>query len=616
MAEAWVAKTGCFPSLVFSPSLLRSLDPPDHRVLLERLLKVHPCDVRQSHQPRQHIRELLLQVRPLLRRDRPLLAAGIGRRERRSVVVQGGGQFADLLHEQKKRPRCAPRRIRRVVTIADELLEGSDCEGGWRRVWHGRSVSCIVIKLVFQSLLVGLVCLWLGASGGGCITAFDRSRVTLEAMHEQGNYDAAARMLDDPAVRDEYGERNKLLYWLDRGAVALAQKDNAKAIDLLEKAESTMEVDREPTGGEQLSRWLLNDTVVSYYGQPYEEIYVNVLKMLAQLQAGQIDGGATVEARRAAGKADVLRDRYIKRKEGVVGGGNGQFQSALAGTMRSVDANEQGEFIESTLGDYLSAIAFMKSGDADFQSVAGRRLASAIALQRGLQGGGEVDEAKFANIGAMRPEDGNVLIVGLSGRGPTMTANKIGPIPVYEWPVYFELPELRGGSEEVGSARVIAEPAWTPTPNVPASPPPATLQSLDKIEDFRIVAAENHRRQLPLIVARTVLRSQLKAAAAFAATEAVKHSQRRGNDRNLAQIGMIIAGLVFVGGTEKADLRCWAFLPGRADVTFLKLPPGKHRVRIEYLSRNGGVLYSSPPREITVPEDPRGLVTVVEHYWR
>ena len=121
------------------------------------------------------------------------------------------------------------------------------------------SVFQLLSLLLFASAVILL---------NGCVTAFDRSRVTLEAMHEQGNYAAAARMLDDPAVRDDYGERNKLLYWLDRGAVALAQRDDAKAIELLEKAESAMEVEREPTGGEQLSRWLLNDTVVSYYGQP------------------------------------------------------------------------------------------------------------------------------------------------------------------------------------------------------------------------------------------------------------------------------------------------------------------------------------------------------------
>ena len=38
--------------------------------------------------------------------------------------MQGRGEFADFFHEQKKRPRCAPRRIRRVVAVADEVLEG------------------------------------------------------------------------------------------------------------------------------------------------------------------------------------------------------------------------------------------------------------------------------------------------------------------------------------------------------------------------------------------------------------------------------------------------------------------------------------------------------------
>jgi hypothetical protein len=444
-----------------------------------------------------------------------------------------------------------------------------------------------------------------------CTTAFDANRATLEAMHASGAYDQAAAMLDNPAQKGLYADRNKLLYWLDRGAIALAQRDDARAIDLLEKAEDSMETKREPTGGEQLSTWLLNDTVKPYYGQPYEEIYVNVLKMLAQLQAGRIENGATVEARRAAGKADVLRDRYVRTRDATTQTGDARFKSTLASTSNFVQANEQGEFIESTLGDFLSAMAFMKSGDWNDQAVAGRRLHTAIELQRSLQGGAGVEEAHFANVGEIKPEDVNVVVVGLSGRGPTMVANRVGPIPIFEWPVYFELPELRGGSEEVGSTRVICEPIDIGGQSATVLP-----AQLFKIEDFRAVAAENHRRQLPLIYTRTLLRSQLKAAAWFAASEAVRRSSSRGSARDLATIGMIVGGLAFVGLTEKADLRCWAFLPGRADAAMLKLLPGKYRVRIEYLSRTGGLLYTSPPRDITAGADPKDLTTVVEHFWR
>ncbi len=464
---------------------------------------------------------------------------------------------------------------------------------------------------VFHRISLFLCVSVVGVLFPGCTTAFDTNRATLESMHAGGAYDLAAALLDNPAQKDLYADKNKLLYWLDRGAIALARDNTELAIELLEKAEDSMETKREPTGGEQLATWLLNDTAKPYYGQPYEEIYVNVLKMLAQLEAGRIENGAVVEARRAAGKANVLRDRYVRTREATVGTGDARFQSTLASTSNLVQTNEQGEFIESTLGDFLSAVAFMKNGDWNDQAVAGRRLHTAIELQRTLQGGQSIDEAPFASVGELRPEEVNVVVVGLSGRGPTMVARRVGPIPIFEWPVYFELPELRGGSEEVGEVRVVCEPI--DLGGKAASVAPARLS---KIEDMRAVAMENHRRQLPLIYARTLLRSQLKAAAWFAASQAVRHSSSRGSSRDLATIGMIVGGLAFVGLTEKADLRCWTFLPGRADAAMLRLPPGKYRVRVEYLSRTGGVLYTSPAREITAGGDPRDLTTVVEHFWR
>ncbi|HVU63215.1 MAG TPA: hypothetical protein VHC70_04520 [Phycisphaerales bacterium] len=446
-----------------------------------------------------------------------------------------------------------------------------------------------------------------------CTTAFDANRATLEAMHAAGAYAQAAAMLDDPAQKDLYADKNRLLYWLDRGAIALALGDTDRAIELLEKAEASMETFREPTGGEELSTWLLNDTAKAYYGEPYEEIYVNVLKMLAQLEAGRIENGATVEARRAAGKADVLRDRYVRTRESTAATGDDRFRQTLATTRVGglVDANDQGEFIESTLGDLLSAVAFCKNGDVNDQVVAGRRLGTAIDLQRTLQGGQTITEAAFRDVGSLRPEEFNVLVVGLSGRAPTMVARRVGPIPVYEWPVYFELPELQGGSEEVASVRLICEPVEVEG-NVSGVAP----AQLAKIEDLRAVAYENHRRQLPLIYTRTLLRSQLKAAAWFAASEAVRRSSSRGSSRDLATVGMVLGGLAFVGLTEKADLRCWEFLPGRADAALVRLPAGRYRVHLEYLAANGGVLYFSPTREITAGASPDDLTTVVEHFWR
>lgn len=456
----------------------------------------------------------------------------------------------------------------------------------------------------------------------GCVTPFDTNRVELRQLHEQGRYQQAAAVLDAPATKDLYSGRNQLLYWLDRGAVALALGDTQTTVDLLEKAELYMEVKREPSSGDEFSRWLLNDTVTPYYGEPYEDLYTNVLKMLARLERNEIGGGATVEARRLAGKADVLRDRYVRTRQAVAKEAKSNSSLGPPPSSTGADINAEGQFLESTLGTYLTALAFMKDGDAASQAVAGRRLQSSLELQKNLQGG--VDGSRFAGIGDLSPSAVNVLFVGLSGRGPYKVAQRIGPIPLYEWPVYFELPQLVGGSAEVGSVRVIAEPIAADGGGGGGGAEPRNIL-LDKVEDLRAVATENHRRQLPLIYTRTLIRSQLKAAAAFAGTQAVKGASSRGGARDAAQIGMILAGLAFVTLTEKADLRCWNFMPGRADVGAVRLEPGQYRVRLVFQSSSGGggnagfapAAYTTPERIITVgPSPDKELVTIVEHYWR
>lgn len=454
--------------------------------------------------------------------------------------------------------------------------------------WLGRGVL----------VCAGLVCALLG----GCNEAYNAAQRDLVAMHATGRYDAAAAMLDDPANRARFAEKSQLLVWLDRGAIGLAQGRPEVAIGELEKAESFMEVRRESGAGDDITRWLVNDASTTYIGEPYEEIYVNVLKLAARLERGELDtsggGGATVEARRMAGKADVLRDRYLRSLEAV----NKKGTAEVRGWADATASTSDGQFIESPLGLMLSAVAFMKAGESELQGVAARRLMTAIDAQRGLIG--PVRAEDFQGLGERRSDDVNVCFVAFSGRGPTKVARTFGPIPVYTYTIYYEIPELEGGSAEADSARVVFEdPELTPI-------------ELPLVEDMRQVAKANHQRQLPVIQARAILRSSLKAAAVAIGTEAARYGTRKKESAQAAvEIIGVIGGLLYVSQTEKADLRCWTFLPGQAHAGIAKVPPGEHRVRIEYLS-GGRVLYSTPPRSVTVPAASAGMATVVEHYWR
>ncbi len=493
-------------------------------------------------------------------------------------------------------------------------------------------------------------------SFGGC--AFQEQRLQMAQYAATGRYDIAAAELDKPSVQSLYGESSRLLWMLDRGAVAFALGDDQRAFATWEEADKIMDLWREQPPGETVASWLLNDEVTTYIAAPYEDIYVNAMKMLVNLRLGRIEGGATVEARRAAGKANLLRDRYLKFDSALKQKNAGAYEQAMAkrpkagsgGDNLFDQATSGGEFVESPLAAYLSAVIFAKAGEAENQSVAARRLQEIIKAQGRLIG--EVKAEDFASMEQFSAEQANVLLVAFAGRGPIKTPERIGPIPIFTYPLYIELPRLKSFVGEVRAVRAVAEAATlSAAPAAPVPPmagqgagqpatgqPPATDQPpaavparpvatvipggqrfevmLPLIEDMGRVATVNHEREMPQIYARSIIRATIKSAASTALTEAVRQNNRGSRNGDLAAIGLTLAGLAFVAGTERADLRCWAFLPGQAHVQLLNLPPGTWRVRMEYLSAGGGVAYTSGAETVTVSGSASELATVVGHYWR
>lgn len=426
----------------------------------------------------------------------------------------------------------------------------------------------------------------LGVGLGGC-REFASHRRELERLAATGRYERAAEVLD--AEREDVYRRDRLLWQLERGAVALANNDPDAAIEHLEDAERMIDLKREAGADEVVATWLVGERSGPYLAEPYEDLYVNVLKLLAQLEAGRIDGYATVEARRLAWKSDHLRDRAEAWARSL----DEAAQDKVGSSPSGVDTEEEGEFIESPLGTYLSALAFMEAGEGQMQAVAGRRLMDTLSREGTLVG--DVDASRFEGVETMRPEDADVLVVALSGRGPTKVADRVGPIIIYTVPIYFELPRMVRHPSEVASVSVEVEGYGE--------------QRLDLIEDMAEVAVVNHERYLPLVYTRTLIRAAAKATTAAVAAEAA-----RDNDSEIGVVAAVLGGLLFMAATEEADLRCWVFLPGQARVATLDLPEGTHRVRTIYRGSGGGEVYATGWREVEVREG--RLATVVDHYWR
>jgi hypothetical protein len=454
----------------------------------------------------------------------------------------------------------------------------------------------------------------------GC--AFQEHREQLEQLHVTGNDRAALAMLEDPNTRKLYGEQDRLLYLLDHGALMLESGQSDKALNELEAAEQIMDYGGNKSAGDGLAEWLINDTAAAYTGEPYESIYVNVLKLLAQLTRtdeggmgatgsggqGVISGGATVEARRAAAKADFLRQRFATSQSKLndeVRNRGADPNAAQASSDPSVHAappTTAGQFIESPLGTYLTAVAFMKSGEAGAQETAGRRLNDSIARQGRLIG--DVNPEAFTSLGSLDADAANVLIVAFSGVGPTKTAQRVGPVPIFTYPLYFELPVLRIHPSPVVKVRATLTPHETSESN------PPQIVDLNLVEDLSRVAEENHRRQLPQIYQRTLIRASIRSAASVVGTEALRRGSSRGNREGVAVAGAI-GGLAALAALERADVRCWVFLPGRAHVALAKLPAGKFDARIEYLDAYGRVIETRNHKDLTAADGPNALATAL-----
>ncbi len=449
--------------------------------------------------------------------------------------------------------------------------------------------------------------LLLAAAPLAACSPFDDHRRSLERLHAQGRYDLAARTLDEPRIRRRYGRKNHPLWLMDRGAVALALDNHETAIQRLHEADKLFERRREATPAQSAAALILNDRAVPYYADPWEDMYLNVLKLLAQLERGVIVGGATVEARRLALKANLLRDRYLSElRVASEQAPIDPLATADPELRRLAALDTQGRFIESPLGLFLSAIAFMEAGEPQNRSVAARRLQEAIAAQGDLIG--DLDPKPFEPLETLTPADVDVLVVALSGRGPVKRPYRVGPIPIGTVPIYFELPVLDARRSDVAEARVVVETIESPPD---ADPPERIASPLFLVESLANVAEVNHRRALPLIYTRTLLRAAAKSTALTFANEAVRNS----TNSDAALLGAIIGSFALLAITERADLRTWTFLPAQAHAGLLNLGPGRHRLRIEYLAPTGGLLYASAWRTLEI--DPASdLQTIVEHYWR
>lgn len=214
---------------------------------------------------------------------------------------------------------------------------------------------------------------------------------------------------------------------------------------------------------------------------------------------------------------------------------------------------------------------FTKTGKIDNARIEYEKLQIALKDQEAIRRSPLPSNDYLENLN--NPNSYNVLISAFTGQAPIKFQEDVRVFTGMDDNLYvkFSLPVLRLIPSEVQSIRMIVNGE--------------IKKDLAIIEEMDDVAAEVYKSKQPIIYARALLRSSVKATAGKLITDQA--------EKKSDGLGFLFNVLNFFTQeiSEKADLRGWQTMPGQAWMKVISLPEGSNTVKLEYRNRFNKVVY-------------------------
>ena len=324
-------------------------------------------------------------------------------------------------------------------------------------------------------------------------------------------------------------------------------------------------------------------------GQPFEKLLINTMNIVNYLARGEL-GGAKIEARRLA-----VMQKYLSQVEDDPGAtllGPGSY---LAGFVfeQAREHDEALRYYDEALkfADYDSLLEPIRR-EAEYSSYRSPRLKPIV------EGG---------RAAAPDANSGELLVVIEYGRVPALKAERmpVGLALTYAG-VYMNPTQNVAARRLAGQGLVtwVNYPALESGPRSYAAPSVTVDQKtldVDAITDVDgLVRAAFEKAKGPIVASaltRMITRAAVGAGAGVAAG--------RGSDSGV--VGMLVAlgTQATLSAVDTPDTRSWATLPARIGIARMRVPAGRHSVRVVAL----GV---SRERQVDVPAGGYAVVNLTE----
>jgi hypothetical protein len=408
-----------------------------------------------------------------------------------------------------------------------------------------------------------------------CVGCASHSERTLEARSALDAHNAAqALKLYNEELDVEKGSQlpektsgDNALLLLDRSMISqqlAAYPDSQRDLEAADKEVQMLDFTR--STADEIGRYLFSDDVGEYKARPFEKLLINTMNMVNYLAQGNLQG-AKVEARRFAVMHKYLRESEGEERDAFLGPG-----SYLAGFVfeRAGDVDEALRFYDEALlaSDYAS----LRDPVRRLSERSGYRSPRINAL------------LKEAESAPAQPADdsGELLVVVSYGRVPALVAERVPIGLALTYGSLFLSPATSQAARRMAGQGLVT---WVNYPKLEGAPrnyaAPSVeidgkLQASDLITHVDDLVRADYEKAKGRVIAAAVVRMVARGAVgAGVGTGVAKASDN-------AAVGMLAALVTqaSLAAADTPDTRSWATLPARIGFVRMRLPPGKHTVRV------------------------------------
>ncbi len=395
--------------------------------------------------------------------------------------------------------------------------------------------------------------------------------VMVERNLLEGNYYKADSIVEQ--YKEKYGERNAVLYYMDRGMTLHLSGSYEKSNYYLSEAEKRIDALYTKSITTESGAMFTNDNLLPYEGEDFEKVMINLVMALNYVYLGKLDD-ALVEARKIDHKLNLYNDKYEKK--------NVYKEDAFARYLSGILYEYKGELNDGFIA-YSKAYGAFKDYSINYGTPVPAFLGEdllRLSKALGLHDEHKKYREKFPNVKWIdikeMQSNGELIFIYYSGRAPFKEDFFIdAPVPDISGDPYY----LR-----IAFPRFVAQPsqvAYARIYTVKGSLPART----DLVEDITAIAKKNLDDRIGRIRAKAIGRAVVKFTTAQTAKKAA--AKKYGKDA-----GIIVGGLLNIASvvTEEADKRSWRTLPDKIQMARIVLPPGNYNIEVHYIGAGGEIM--------------------------